>query len=344
MDRKLLQKELYTKEVETDYLLPGDIVAQDIYLRSGALVIKAGTPLNERYIETLRRMGARIVTIDLSLVYMNAVNDSKMLMKKASESKIITPEEVKTSIAPIIREVKRERNITRLLFELQSQDEYTFQHTINIGVISMVLAKWLGYTDEEEQTKIAVAGTMHDIGKGKIPESILKKPGKLTVKEFDIMKKHVILGYKMLRHAETYDESVSLAVLQHHERTDGSGYPNGLKGEEIHPYARIISVADVYHALTSKRVYRDNIDPFSVLDHLKNSLDNMDASIVLTFIDNMLNCLLGCLVKLKNGETAKVVFVDRNHLSKPILRIESSGELINLRERNDYKILHVVKI
>ncbi|MCX7711850.1 MAG: HD-GYP domain-containing protein [Clostridia bacterium] len=336
--------ELYTKKVDVDNLIPGDIIANDIYLTNGALVIRNGTILSDRHIEALQRMGKRIVTIDIRNVYINAVEDSKIIMKKAEDGKNITPEEVKTAISPILREVKRERNVSRLLLELQSQDEYTFQHTINIGVISLSLAKWMGCTDNDELVRIAMAGTLHDIGKSRIPRPILRKPGKLTPGEFEIMKKHVFFGKKILEKDGTYGSDLECAILQHHERIDGTGYPYGLKGDQIHSYAKIVAVADVYHALTSKRVYKDKVNPFRVLEHLKKNIDSLDTEIVLTFIDNMLNCLLGCTVELSNGEVGKVIFTDRDKISKPLIKLEDRNEVLQLGERKDIAISDILVV
>ena len=344
MDIDIPKMDLYKKDVETDRLLPGDIVAQDIYLKSGALVIKAGAVLNDKTIDRLKNMGPRLVTIDLTQVYMDAVEDSKMLMKKAAEGKPVTSEMVESMVQPIMREVRRERNISRLLIQLQSQDDYTFQHTINIGVISMVIAQWIGYKDTDELTRIAMAGTLHDIGKSKIPKEILKKPNSLTAKEFETMKKHPYLGYRILNKTGTYDESIELAVLQHHERDDGKGYPDGLVGNKIHPYAKIIAVADVYHAMTSERVYKDKIDPFAVLDYLLNNIGNLDARIVLTFIDSMLNCLLGCRVVLNNGSTGRIIFVERDFIACPLVKLDNSSTILNLREHRDMRIDEIIEI
>lgn len=337
-------KDLYTKKVDVSSLMPGDIIASDIYMKNGALVIKSGSVLTDKHINALCRMGERIVTIDIKNVYIDAVEDSKIIMKKAADGKLISPQEVISAISPILREVKREKNVTRLLLALQSQDEYTFQHTINIGVISMTLAKWMGIDDQEELVKIAMAGTMHDIGKSKISKAILKKPDKLTPEEYKVIKKHVLFGQKIIRKEGNYSSEIEYAVLQHHERMDGSGYPYGLKGDKIHLYARIVAVADVYHALTSKRSYKDKLNPFIVLEHLKNSIDSLDTSIVLTFISNMLNCLLGCTVELTNGEKGKVVFTHIDRISRPIVKLEDRNEVINLSENTEIGISDILSI
>ncbi len=342
MIRTQEEMRIYTKKVEVDKLLPGDILAYDLYLDHGAMVIPAGTMLTVYHITKLKKMEERIVSIDLTKVYVKATQDSKVLMQKATDGKPITKKEVVKMLQPILKETRREKNIVRLLIQLQSQDDYTFQHTVNIGIVAGVIAKWMGYTDEEELAKIAVAGTLHDIGKSKVPMQILKKPGPLTSAEFEVMKKHPKLGFDILDRIPSYEEEIKLAVLQHHEREDGRGYPQGLLGDDIHPYAKIIAVADVYHAMTSKRVYRGRISPFLVLDHLHSNLDRLDTEIILVFVRNMLNCLIGTEVVLSDGRKGQVTFIDPKAIGYPVIRLEENHKIIDLYEHKDITVEEIL--
>ena len=170
---------LYTKKVEVMSLRPGDILAHDIYLRNGLLVLKSGTELTERQIGKLRNMKNMVVTLDLTKVYMRATAACKTLMSKAAKGQEVQKEEVFELVNPFIKEANREKNAARLLLQLQSQDEYTFQHTVNIGIIARFIGKWLGY-GSLELDEITLAGTLHDIGKSQVPLKILNKPGDLT--------------------------------------------------------------------------------------------------------------------------------------------------------------------
>lgn len=333
---------LYTKKVEVDKLMPGDILAHDLYLDHGVLVIPAGIKLTEYHIAKLKNVEEKVVSIDLTKVYVKAIEDSKVLMKKVEEGKPITKKEVVRMLQPILKETRREKNIVRLLIQLQCQDDYTFQHTVNIGIVAGVIAKWMGYTDEEELSKIAVAGTLHDIGKSKVPMQILKKPGPLTSIEFEVMKKHPKLGFDILSRFPSFDDEVKLAVLQHHEREDGRGYPQGLEGDAIHPYAKIIAIADVYHAMTSKRVYRGRISPFLVLDHLHKNLDCLDTEIILVFVKNMLNCLIGTRVALSDGRIGYVTFIDPKAIGYPVIRLEKDHKILDLYEHKDITVEEIL--
>lgn len=342
MSKAYEEMRLYTKNVDAYSLVPGDILAYDLYLEQGALVLRSGTVLKRQHIEKLKSMGARLVAIDLTKVYQKTIEDSKILMKKVSDGKSIPPKEVMKILKPILKETHREKNMVRLLNQLQSQDDYTFQHTVNIGVISSVIAQWMGYADEKELSEIAIAGTLHDIGKSMIPSKILKKPGALTDVEYEVMKKHPRLGYEIVERMGCYGDEIKQAILQHHEREDGKGYPQGLLGGEIHPYAKIVAVADVYHAMTSKRVYKSKINPFLVLEHLHRNIDRLNPEIILIFVQNMLNCLVGSRVILNNGKRGCVIFVNKQHIGYPLIRLEETQEMFDLNEHKEITIEEIL--
>lgn len=334
-------KNLFTAKVAAKSLKVGDILNHDVYLTNGALLATAGTELTESKIQKLVQLGDRIVTLDLTKVYQKGVSVSKALFKDAAEEKPIKQIAVEVLLEPFIEEVKREKNIAKLLGRLQCKDEYTFQHTVKIGILSMVLGGWMGLS-ESELYRLAMAGTLHDIGKSKIDLNILNKPGPLTNTEFAVMKMHTVYGYDIVNNSDDYDESIKLAVLQHHERTDGNGYPYGLTKDQIHLFARIVAVVDIYHAMTSTRVYSKKRNPFLVLEHLQNNLTSLDTEVVLTFVNNMLSALQGCKILLSNDLVGDIIFVDKNCLSKPLVKIKDTRCVINLMHEKNVEIVDVV--
>lgn len=331
----------FAKPVPVNRLVPGDRLAHDVCLGNGVLLIRASARLTQNAIDTLIEMGPKAVMVDLLAVYKRSIAQSKLLMKKAAEGKQLSVSEVEALVQPFVVETKRETNIVRLLSQLETQDEYTFQHTVSIGVLSMVIGDWLGHS-RQELSDIAVAGTLHDIGKSQIPKDVIYKPGRLTKTEFDIMKRHPKLGLRILEYSGGYKDCIKQAVLQHHERLDGSGYPDGVRGDEQHPYAKIVAVADVYHAMTSKRPYKGKSSPYTVLEHLQESIGTLDARTVLVFVDRMLQCLAGCKVTLSDGRIGDVVFVDKDHLGHPVIRV--GQDTIDLHEHEDLTITEVVKL
>lgn len=156
----------------------------------------------------------------------------------------------------------------RELFQIVAHDYYTFTHICNVSIYSVMLAKALGETDPSRLSEIAAAGLLHDIGKRHIPARILNKAGKLAPAEWDQIKRHPTDGYLELAPRQDLNWGQLMMVYQHHERLDGSGYPAGIRGEEIHPWARICAIADVFDAMTCQRPYRPAIPLEEVSDHL----------------------------------------------------------------------------
>ena len=154
------------------------------------------------------------------------------------------------------------------LFGVVRHDYYTFTHLTNVASYSVLLAEQLGISDEKELEAIAVGGLLHDVGKRLIPKHILNKPSRLTEEEFAIIKTHPQVGYEELHDREDLSRPQLMMVYQHHEKIDGSGYPVGIIGEEMHPWAKICAVVDVFDAMTAKRPYRDAMDVGTVLDRM----------------------------------------------------------------------------
>lgn len=150
--------------------------------------------------------------------------------------------------------------------EVEGKDDYTHSHTNTVKDYAIKIGNKLGLS-KEKVGKIGFAAMLHDIGKIDIPDEILKKPGKLTEEEFEIIKQHPIIGAEKVK--GTYYENLSEIILQHHERIDGSGYPYGLKGDEVIIEAQVIAMADTYHAMVSDRPYRKGIDPKDIIKELK---------------------------------------------------------------------------
>lgn len=155
----------------------------------------------------------------------------------------------------IVLEIVKEESNHNLLEYLKNADSYTVEHSINVCFLSVIIGVMTGYNGEE-LLQIGQGALLHDIGKTKIPKKILNKKGSLTDKEYEVIKKHPQIGYMILKNTQKFNDCVLLTVLQHHERCDGSGYPYGLTQKDIHPFALITAVADVFDAVTTNRVYR----------------------------------------------------------------------------------------
>lgn len=226
-----------------------------------------------------------------------------------------------------------------MLHNMTASDESVYRHCVNVSLISTVLGKWLSFSDEDLKN-ITIAGLLHDIGKFTLPQEILNKPGRLTEEEFALIKKHPVNGYALLKDFPI-DNSIKEAVLTHHERCDGSGYPAGLSGDRIHPYAKIIAIADVYDAMTSPRSYREALCPLSAINVFETEgISKYDPKFIMTFMEHIGSAYLNNNVLLSNGEIGEIVMLNKHSLSKPV--VKCGDQFIDLLKRTDLTIKSIV--
>lgn len=216
--------------------------------------------------------------------------------------------------------LKKTRNPLHLLDMLQCMrgyDDMTYTHSMNVALICNVIGNWLRM-NEKDLKVLVTCGLLHDIGKLRVPNDIITKPGKLTVQEYEIVKKHPQYGYEMLKDKKL-DRRVKLAALQHHERFGGTGYPYGLMGSDIEYFSSIVAVADVYDAMTSNRCYRKGICPFKVIGILEQDKDAYEPGVLYLFMERTIEAYVNTEVLLSNGEQGKVVLLNKSLLSRPVV-------------------------
>jgi putative nucleotidyltransferase with HDIG domain len=166
-------------------------------------------------------------------------------------------------------------------------EDSTYYHSINTAIYSMFIAKWLDLSAPIIK-KIIQSGLLHDIGKAKVPDEILNKKGPLDRREMTIIQNHPIYGYEMIEHFHEIDPEIKSAILQHHQRLDGSGYPLDINSDCIGLYARIVAVADVFDAMTSDRVYKKRVEPYAAFQMFKTIGQNLfDKKVVNILIQNL---------------------------------------------------------
>ncbi|PRR77095.1 Cyclic di-GMP phosphodiesterase response regulator RpfG [Clostridium liquoris] len=214
-----------------------------------------------------------------------------------------------------------------------SGEDCIFKHSVNVAALSLLLGKWIGY-DKTKLNLLAYSATLHDFGKSKIDKSILYKQTRLTEKEFKEIRKHPIIAYNLVKNMTTLNASVGYGILMHHERMDGSGYPLGLKGDEINEFAKIIAIADTFDAVNSNRIYRKRKDPFGALEIIqRDSLGKLDYNYSKIFIEHIVNYYIGEKVLLDNNDVCKIIQIDVNNLSCPLLL--NNDNFIDLKKRKD---------
>ena len=223
-------------------------------------------------------------------------------------------------------------SILDMLHNMREYDDSTFAHCLNVGLICNVFARWLQLSEEEVEMATA-CGLLHDVGKLLVPRDIITKPGKLTDLEYYQVKKHSFEGYQLLM-SQNIDRHICNAALMHHERCDGSGYPQGLKDNEIDRYAKIVAIADVYDAMTSARVYRAPICPFKVIGIFESEgLQRYDVAYVLCFLENIVDTYIQNGCRLSDGREGTIIFINKSKLSRPVVRC--GNVYVNLAEEPD---------
>ncbi len=272
--------------------------------------------------------------------YKKSINSLKNEFKDIVDTNApIDTEEMFMEVANIFPSEMTNLSLFDMLHHMRDYDDSTYNHCLNVALISNVFGRWLCLPPDELKI-LTLCGLLHDIGKLKIPDSIIKKPGKLTEKEYSIIKQHPYFGYQILA-KQNLDPRIAQAALLHHERCDGFGYPMGYDRTKIIDFALIIAIADVYDAMTSARVYREPLCPFTVIKYLESeSMQKYDPRYFLTFNEQILNTYINADVKLSNGQIAKVVYINKNDLTHPIVRI--GDECMDLSIKKDLEIESIV--
>lgn len=214
---------------------------------------------------------------------------------------------------------------------LKTCDEYTFKHSVDVATMSMIIAKRKNMKNDEVY-HIGIAGLLHDVGKSKIPLEILNKPAKLDDNEFAIMKQHPLLGYEILKDKKEFTPAIPLAVLQHHEKMNGRGYPLGLTSDKITPFAKIMSVVDVYDALVTQRPYKKAFSQRTAIEMIMSMTEDLDFESMKSFMSSVILYPVDSTVSLSNGEDARVVKNNPNSILRPTVVGLTSGTVYNLAE------------
>lgn len=226
-----------------------------------------------------------------------------------------------------------------MLNYIQNFDDETYVHSLNVGLICNVFADWLKL-NEEEKNLLTVCGLLHDLGKLLINREILNKPGRLTEEEYAIIKEHPKRGYDFLKDKDV-DERVKKATLSHHERCDGSGYPFGLKTEEIEKFAAITAIADVFEAMTANRVYREGICPFTVIRIFdEEGHKDFNPVYLIPIMRKLADAYLQQEVILNDGTKGTVLLLNQKELSRPT--ILSEGKAIDLSVKRNLEIVKIL--
>ncbi|WP_110955459.1 HD-GYP domain-containing protein [Anaerosinus massiliensis] len=344
-------------EQKIEYLVPGMELAQDICATNGSILASENTIINKSLIEKLQNWDIEKVAIvaemtenplaDLEVEqFLNSYNQSVTVVQQAfdniRQTKEVPIEAFAQTADEIVDNISDNSSLVDQMYNLPKCDDYTFRHSVNVSAIAALIATWLKYP-QESISAIALAGLLHDVGKSQLPTEILNKPYKLPPQDYALYQTHTAIGYDLASKIPNVAQSILAGILDHHEREDGSGYPKGLKADDIHPYAKIIAVADMFdEALTINCDTPGVVSPYASLSKIREEIHRIDAKAGIIFMDNMMNFLSGNRVVLSNHQEGRVVFVNKDKPSHSIIQ-QDDGTVINLAEKEDVCIHHVVK-
>ncbi len=291
--------------------------------------------------ENLKRKDVEDELTDAAEAFMTSSKVVKSIMDHINLGESFDVETVKSTVQSCMYSILRNEDALMMLTQIRNQDEYTAEHCMRVGIVSIAFGKYLGLS-EEHMHDLGVCGMLHDVGKVKIPDRILNKPGPLTANEMDIMKQHPDLGYEILLKKRNLTPSAVDVVYAHHERLDGSGYPRAFNENKISFNAKLVAIVDVHDAVTSNRVYSKGCSPteaYKILMEGRGAL--YDAELVLKFIEWLGVYPAGSIVEMSNGQLAIVLGVNRERKLKPRVllvtdedRKPRQGRIVDLSKMN----------
>jgi len=298
---KKWEKVEYLKEAERENLLSEDFIS-----RKG-------------FEDPLKKMPS-IVSLKTRRAAADLMNET---IESVRMGKALEAEPVKKMAISLVKEILANHQKAMLrLVQIKTYDDYTFTHSVNVAIISALIGIELKLSHEELE-ELTLGGLLHDIGKIKIDRKFLLKPGPLNREEFEKIKGHPEDGFEMVLAESEIGHIARMAIKQHHERQDGSGYPKGLKGNEINDCAAIVSVADIYDALSTERPYRRKLVPYEAVKTIlmMTGQRGLKEEMVRAFLSVLSIYPQGSLVRLNTGETAMVIRVNKESIIRPVIKL-----------------------
>lgn len=325
------------EKIKVSDLQPGMKVQKHIFDRFGKLLLAEGTILKPQHIRKLELYGVEGITIDNNVpvniealnmqttesdvLYQEAFNAIKDVLSKVRNAHSIDTKVIAEVVENIVDKIVKDTQTFLRLSSIRDMDNYTYLHSIDVCIYSIIMGKSLGL-DNKNLLKLGLGAILHDIGKGKIPAEILFKPGPLTEEEFDIMKSHTTYGYEIISGNPNLDSTTANIALQHHERWDGRGYPGHLREKGINIFARIVTICDIYDALTANRVYRGRILPHEAAEYIVNNNGIIsDPALTKYFVQNVAIYPVGATVLLSTGEIGKVSEIHSSAPLRPVINV-----------------------
>jgi HD-GYP domain-containing protein (c-di-GMP phosphodiesterase class II) len=331
-------------KLPVSYLVPGMRLSRPVYGLKGQMLLNRGVVLTASYINGLKRNNVLAVIVESmpgfdDMEAEQILEESVRVQAMASIQNWVETNtkqkqffDVVDSVTSITEEILSGKIPSVGLAEISTADVYTFAHSIDVCAFSLHMGLHYGYK-KHELLELGIGSILHDLGKTKIPPEILNKPGRLTDEEIEEIKNHPVFGYNMLMDdlSNEISESSLEIVLNHHERFNGSGYPRGIKKDEIGDMATICALSDVFNAMTTERVYRRAFPPNEAYEMIMAYGDlNFKLRLIKLFAACVCPYPIGSLVLMSTGQVSCVTATNRNLPFRPVVTVLESGERIDL--------------
>ena len=361
--------------VQTKDLTIGMMVKEDVYSKAGQLIVRKDSLLTRQMISHLKyyfiteveiyeaklaeeirlaletKNGVQVTQLERILNSQEYVTFKKEYSKDVSmlrdsvndiilRNTPVNSQELIDSTLQIFDKTQGYFSFFGMMHSMKQIDDSTFAHSVNVAMIARLIGIWSNF-EKESLDQLTLAGLLHDIGKCQIPDEILMKPQKLSKQEYEYVKMHVQFGYDLIKNQDL-DRRVKQAVLLHHERCDGTGYPFGHDIHKLEDYECIISIADVYDAMTADRCYRSGLCPFDVIAFFEEEgLQKYHPKYITTFLQRIAETYMNCDVLLSNNETARIVYLNER-LTRPVVQLKKDGQFLSLLNAPDIYIQAII--
>jgi HD-GYP domain-containing protein (c-di-GMP phosphodiesterase class II) len=319
------------------------ILGDNLYNNNGELLLSRGLALSIDYLKSIHRLKYNGIYIEDDIskdipmfalisdtVKAETIKGIKDIYIHSEQNKADVRKDMKSiklQADKIVEEILSNRSTMFNIIDMKVYDDYTYYHSVNVAVLSVVIGMAIDM-DREELGNLGLAALLHDIGKVFIDKDVLNIPGQYKPDEYEEMKKHSLLGCDYLKKQYCINDRTYMGILDHHEKYGGGGYPNNIKGVRISLYGRIINIADVYDALTSDRPYRKALIPSEAMEYIMGASMNLfDPKIVEVFAKKIAAYPIGTCVKLSNGLSGIVIDNFEDYNLRPKLRIFKDQEL-----------------
>lgn len=317
----------------------GEVLGKSILTDDGKVLLRTGVKLSRKYIRKLQEMGVLYLYVEDDRLDEVFVEDERLIELKRNTIKNMstimknitgaTRSDIKNSIGKVeelIDYIIDVGDINTSLYDIKTYDNYTFLHCIDTAIMAVFLGMAMRFK-ESDLKELGIGAIFHDIGKTSINSNIINKKSALTDEEFMEIRRHPVYGEEILKKKFFISDSIINSVAQHHERVDGRGYPNGLKNNEICKFAKIVSICDVYDAVSNDRSYRNKFSPNEAYELiLAGSGSAFDEEMVIKFKETFSVYPLGCCLRLSNGIEGYVIRQNKNFPDRPIIRVLYDSE------------------